>query len=309
MEPPASSSDTTGTGARSPRGATRAGARSPGESARSGARSSVIDSIRGCGLKGMKIDKEELRMRLMMPKYLRIAMRNSIRFQDPNSGLEKGQLSVAETAGEAEPPQPPECPIVVFINSKSGGRHGHELKLRLHQLIAEEQVFDLKDVKPHEFVQYGLGCLEKLASTGDKCAEETRKRIRVMVAGGDGTVGWVLGCLGELNSQGRDPVPPVGIIPLGTGNDLSRSFGWGGSFPFAWKSAVKRALDKASNGRIGRLDSWDLTMSMPFGEKIEPPYSLKPTEDCCLDEGLEIEGQRPEKASCFRGVFYNYYSI
>lgn len=46
------------------------------------------------------------------------------------------------------------------------------------------------------------------------------------VAGGDGTVGWVLGSLAELYKQDRDPVPPVGIIPLGTGNDLSRSFGW-----------------------------------------------------------------------------------
>lgn len=46
------------------------------------------------------------------------------------------------------------------------------------------------------------------------------------VAGGDGTVGWVLGSLGELHKEGREPVPATAIIPLGTGNDLSRSFGW-----------------------------------------------------------------------------------
>ena len=39
-------------------------------------------------------------------------------------------------------------------------------------------------------------------------------------------MGWVLGCLGQLYVQNRGPVPPVAVIPLGTGNDLSRSFGW-----------------------------------------------------------------------------------
>lgn len=51
----------------------------------------------------------------------------------------------------------------------------------MFELYFTLQVFDLKDVKPHEFVRYGLGCLEKLASTGDKCADETRKKMRVMV--------------------------------------------------------------------------------------------------------------------------------
>lgn len=37
------------------------------------------------------------------------------------------------------------------------------------------------DVKPHEFLQYGLGCLEMLTGLGDSCAKETRKRIRIMV--------------------------------------------------------------------------------------------------------------------------------
>lgn len=97
-------------------------------------------------------------------------------------------------------------------------------------------------------------------------------------------MGWLLGSLGELHKQGRGPVPPTAIIPLGTGNDLSRSFGWvsfsvylgatsqffhfflvilrtgslisfqGGSLPFNWRSATKRTLDKASTAPTCRLD-------------------------------------------------------
>ncbi|KAF3589656.1 hypothetical protein F2Q69_00030384 [Brassica cretica] len=41
--------------------------------------------------------------------------------------------------------------------------------------------------------------------------------------GGDGAVGWVLGCLGEFNKERTSPIPPVDIIStLGTGNDFSR---------------------------------------------------------------------------------------
>ena len=43
------------------------------------------------------------------------------------------------------------------------------------------QVFDLSDVKPDEFVNYGLVCLEKLAGLGDYCAKETRDKLRIMV--------------------------------------------------------------------------------------------------------------------------------
>ncbi|CAL5434601.1 unnamed protein product [Camellia sinensis] len=152
-------------------------------------------------------------------------------------------------------------------------------------------VFYLRFVKPHEFLQYGLGCLEMLADIGDSCAKETREKLRVVVTGGDGMVGWVLGSLGELHKQGREPVPPTAIIPLGTGNDLSRSFGWGGSFPFNWKSAVKRTLDRASTSSICCLD-----------RLVNPPHALKPVEDITLDQELKIERELLEKVSCYEGM-------
>ncbi|KDO62404.1 hypothetical protein CISIN_1g0105072mg, partial [Citrus sinensis] len=276
---------------------------SPSSTTRIAARSSMIDSIRGCGLSGMRIDKEDLRRKLSIPEYLRVAMSNAIRRKEGEPPADTCQSDVIVDGNGV---QPPEAPMVVFINSRSGGRHGPELKERLQELMGKEQVFDLSEVKPHEFVQYGLACLEKLAELGDFCAKDTRQKMRIVVAGGDGTVGWVLGSVGELNKQGREPVPPVAIIPLGTGNDLSRSFGWGGSFPFAWKSAVKRTLQRASAGPICRLDSWHAVIQMPSGEVVDPPHSLKPTEDCALDQ---IEGALPEKVNCYEGVFYNYFSI
>ncbi|KAA0026029.1 diacylglycerol kinase 7 [Cucumis melo var. makuwa] len=79
---------------------------------------------------------------------------------------------------------------------------------------------------------YGLCCLEILVDHGDVCAKKARQKIRIMVAGGDGTVGWAMGSLTELYKQDHNPVLPVGIIPHGTGNGLAKSFDWsrGGEF-------------------------------------------------------------------------------
>ncbi|MED6114308.1 Diacylglycerol kinase 4 [Stylosanthes scabra] len=265
--------------------------------------STLINSFRACGLSSVRIDTNDLRQNLTMPQYIRYAIRDSIRLQDPNieeiTTIDNMDIDITIVR----------TPIVVFINPRSGGRHGSILKERLQNLMSEEQVFDLEEVKPHEFIKYGLQCLEMLATKGDTCAKENRERLRIVVAGGDGTVGWILGCLTELHKNGREPVPPVAIIPLGTGNDLSRSFGWGGSFPFSWRQAIKRTLYKASTGSICRLDSWRISVTMPEGMIVEPPYSLKQTEEYTLDEGLEDEEGFPEKAICYEGVFYNYFSI
>ncbi|OAY79843.1 Diacylglycerol kinase 7, partial [Ananas comosus] len=268
------------------------------------ARVSIWESLRGCGIPGKGVDKEELRRRVVIPERLRAAMAAAMREKGVGAGL-----SAAAAAAAPGEEAAPEAPIVVFVNSRSGGRHGPALTLRLRELISEEQVFDLSVTKPPDFVRYGLMCLEKLADQGDLCAKATREKLRVMVAGGDGTVGWVLGSFTELHVMKREPVPPTGIIPLGTGNDLSRTFGWGGSFPFGWRAAVKRSLYKAINAPVRRLDSWRVVVVMPGGELVERPYSLSPTEQFDSTQVMDISGEMPEKSSCYEGVFYNYLSI
>ena len=57
-----------------------------------------------------------------------------------------------------------------------------------------------------------------------KLTQKNYKTI-VIVCGGDGTVVWVVS---EFNKYNIDPSKaPIGIIPLGTGNDFSQYLGWG----------------------------------------------------------------------------------
>ena len=71
------------------------------------------------------------------------------------------------------------------------------------------------------------------------------RRFRVVVCGGDGTIGWIFTALEE---EGLADRAEVAIVPLGTGNDLSRVLGWGKA---ADGSKVRRNARASSLLRVG----------------------------------------------------------
>ncbi|GKB69105.1 diacylglycerol kinase 4-like protein [Tanacetum coccineum] len=101
-------------------------------------RSSVIESIKGwSSLSGVQISKHDLRKKITMPQYLRLAVKDAIEFKDVEAG--KRHYDVIKDGGGEGDVVVPEAPLVVFINSKSGGRYGPELKARLQDLMGQEQ--------------------------------------------------------------------------------------------------------------------------------------------------------------------------
>ena len=72
------------------------------------------------------------------------------------------------------------------------------------------------------------------------------ENLKIIIGGGDGTIGWILNAIDEVKFKYR---PSVAILPLGTGNDLARCLGWG--FKFNGKPMDiylnKVALSKPSN--------------------------------------------------------------
>ena len=139
-------------------------------------------------------------------------------------------------------------PLLVVANAKSGNNDGSAFLNSFRGQLNPLQVVDLSYVKMEE----GL----RLCEAVSKGCNRTRRQLRprpprrstsggsvrsrdaseesvggsgqvrcvVLVAGGDGTVGWTLNTIDAMQIK---PEPVLALLPLGTGNDLARTLGYG----------------------------------------------------------------------------------
>ncbi|KAF8071142.1 DGK4 [Scenedesmus sp. PABB004] len=212
-----------------------------------------------------------------------------------------------------------EAPLIVFINARSGGRVGPELANVLARALGRSQVFDLACHRPDTVLARIWSNFDAQEAAGNARAARVRARLRILACGGDGTVAWILKAIQQLRLQ---PQPPVAVMPLGTGNDLSRSFSWGAEFDWRWikgNASVYSTLKRVADARVAELDCWRLRLVLP-GQRYAPAHTYAMTAapadpaDAGAAELAALAGggaaaARGGERVLLEGLFWNYFSV
>ncbi|KAG5832889.1 hypothetical protein ANANG_G00295990 [Anguilla anguilla] len=137
-------------------------------------------------------------------------------------------------------------PVLVLANTRSGNNMGEALLREFRTVLNPVQVFDLSELPPAKALQL--------------CVLLPAGSVRVLVCGGDGTVGWVLDAIDAMKLKGQEQfAPQVTILPLGTGNDLSNTLGWGAGY--AGEIPVEQVLRNIMDAEVVKMDRWKVQIA------------------------------------------------
>nr|GEW78811.1 diacylglycerol kinase 1-like [Tanacetum cinerariifolium] len=181
-------------------------------------------------------------------------------------------------------------PLLVFINKKSGAQRGDSLRLRMNILLNPVQVFELSSTEGPEV---GLYLFRKVP------------HFKILICGGDGTVGWVLDAIEKQNFVSP---PPVAILPAGTGNDLARVLGWGGGLGTLEKQGgLCTTLHDIEHAAVTILDRWKISITTQKGKQLRAPKFMNNYlgVGCDAKVALEIHNLREENPEKFYNQFMN----
>jgi len=255
-----------------------------------------------------------------------------------DGGPAGGGMATSSATETEHPRNAGKYTVVAFVNSGSGGGVGKSIFNDLVRHLGAEYVVDLKTV--------GKGSMPE-----DYLVKYARDpHVRILACGGDGTVGWIASSTDKVwkkvfryeqrENPKRSLFLPIAIMPLGTGNDLSRQFQWGGTFREHMRGTSM--IQDVEEGRPTFLDRWRVVVlplerlddearawvPQMLGENTAADYEHSAAAQSAVAvsmmEGLLAEGDvdgidadgstaSVESAAAdrgfFDGVFCNYFSI
>uniref|UniRef100_A0A3B4DAX6 Diacylglycerol kinase n=1 Tax=Pygocentrus nattereri TaxID=42514 RepID=A0A3B4DAX6_PYGNA len=180
---------------------------------------------------GEQCDLGEFRSVIIPPQYLYQV--NKLRRRHPDE-----YCKLAAACGSVW------SPLLVLANTRSGNNMGEVLLGEFRTLLNPVQVHFSKT--PAKALQL--------------CTLLPPGAVRVLVCGGDGTVGWVLDAIDTMKLKGQDQfIPRVTILPLGTGNDLSNSLGWGSGY--AGEIPIEQVIRNVLEAEVVKMDRWKVQVA------------------------------------------------
>ncbi|XP_021097135.1 diacylglycerol kinase alpha isoform X3 [Heterocephalus glaber] len=205
---------------------------------------------------GPECDCGLLREHILPPSsiYPSVLASGQERKQSKRSQKSMDDLNVFTSEALRIEPVPNTHPLLVFVNPKSGGKQGQRVLWKFQYILNPRQVFNLLQDGPEP----GLRFFKDVPDS------------RILVCGGDGTVGWILESIEKANLP---VVPPVAVLPLGTGNDLARCLRWGGGYEGQNLAKILKDLEMS---KVVHIDRWSLeVIPQQTEEKSDPvPFQI-----------------------------------
>jgi diacylglycerol kinase (ATP) len=185
------------------------------------------------------------------------------------------------------------CPVhmFIFVNSGSGGKKGAELfKIGIRGLGIEVKSHTV-NLTVADILEGDSGSKPGFLKISELVKDATcvnkDQPVRIIAAGGDGTVVW---CMSEALAHNIDPSSIVfGTIPYGTGNDFAYVYGWGSSPPSHLLkhnlAQLKKLIAEWIDARIVSHDLWDVKISVDSSSGRVIQRSGKRSKKDVLPEG------------------------
>ncbi|VDP33065.1 unnamed protein product [Echinostoma caproni] len=120
---------------------------------------------------------------------------------------------------------------------------------------------------------------------------------KILVCGGDGTVGWVLSCLDIVGQDAACNSPAIAPLPLGTGNDLARVLRWGSGYSSA-EDPLAILKDVVAAEEV-QLDRWTFV--------VRPDEEFKDETKLALE--LQTNASNTNEDNSIMIIMNNYFGI